>query len=399
MPRNRVAFLLPYFLLLLFIATGDDRAATQTDQTGWAVPARELVGAILARASAPPAVSLQVRNLSSLSPAEAEEIKRTLRSQFSAAGTQIVKAEQAVTEIQITLSENTSGYLWVAEAGRGDTHQIAMVRVPRAETSSMPRVTSTISLRKTQVWSQAANPLLDVALLKSDALLVLDSSTVSLYREKQSHWELEQSQPIGQSKPWPRDLRGRLAVHEHKFEAYLPGRKCSGSAEPGVQMECRESDDPWPIAAGDEKLRAFFGARNFFTGALAGTSSRGNEAPFFSAAANGESVWFTGIDGAMHGRGGARTSVSAGSDIAGVKSDCGNGFQLLVSGAGDWTRSDSIRAQELVNGEWLAAGAPVEFPGPVLALWTTNEENAATVVIRNLSNEIYEAYVLSVACR
>src|SRR5207249_4521661 len=127
----------------------------------------------------------------------------------------------------------------------------------------------------------------------------------------------EPSAPLPHSKPWPRDLRGRLLVWPDRslrsvqgwlFDAYLPGVKCHGAVEPAVSIDCQDLDEPWPLGAqpkatGEAVLRAAYAAgRNFFDGRLVLTGGEERQVPpFFSAAAlpvNGSALWILeGIDG------------------------------------------------------------------------------------------------------
>ena len=396
----RISFLLIIFLLSLIVFS-----AAQSAPDPWSAAAQEMARAVLSRAGSPSNISLEVRNISALNRAEMEEVRQKLREQFNAARVQIVGPERALAEVTITLSQDLKGEIWVAEIRHGEAREIAMVRVAKSNAAVLPRMSGAISLRKTQVWTEvSAEPVLDVATLgegERSALLVLDAASVSLYRNRGSHWELEQSAPVPRSQPWPRDLRGRLAVdRDHKFEGFLPGKKCLGAADPGVSMNCADSDDPWPLDGEGQNVRGFFGARNFFTGALAGTVKENNVAPFFSAAVGQDSsIWFAQTSGGLGTGAGKTASMTSGSDIASVHSECGSGSQLLVSGAGDFTEKDTLRAVEVQNGVLVTAGSPLEFNGPITALWTAREGNAAVAVSKNLTTGKYEAFTVSITCR
>ena len=371
----------------------------------WKQPGHELAAKILARANQPSSISLIIRNISTLRPVEVEQVRTELDAQFRAAGALIVPSERALAEVAVTLSEDSEGYLWVGQIGHGPTQQLVMQQLARTEAAVVPQVAPSITLRKQQVWSQSdREPLLDFALLSGGSkLLTLEPSFVSLYRNQQSQWQLEQSQPIARTKPWPRDLRGRLLLYsDHKLEAYLPGKKCTGAADPGLTLECHDSDDPWPIGSGEQPERAFFGARNFFTGALASVKGENNAPAFFSAAVGAGDdpiMLFAATDGMLRDRQGRILSGSAGSDIAGVKSGCGSGWQALITATGDQSRSDTIHAFEIAGGTLMAVGTPLEFPGAVTALWTRSDGSAANAVIRNLKNGRYEANLISIDCR
>lgn len=87
-----------------------------------------------------------------------------------------------------------------------------------------------------------------------------------------------------------------------------------------------------------------------------------------------------------------------GSDIASVSSACGSGWQLLVTGKGDWTAPDTLQAFEIREPEVLAVSTAMEFPGPVTALRSSEDSKTAIAVTKNLMTHHYEAYRLSIAC-
>lgn len=388
---------LAQFLRVFCFALISFTVAAQESNT-WRSAARELVSATLAKASQPSSISLKFQNLSMMPPEGVNQTEAAIRQEFSARGTQLVNSESAQADVLITFSQNQSGWLWVAQMGHTPAQQIVMVAVPAAQVS-LASTTPTIVLQKQLLWSQnGREPLLDFAILsKGNKLLALDASSVSLYQRQQSRWDLEQSQPIARSKPWPRDLRGRLIVRsDRKFDAFLPGKHCSGAADPGVSLECHDSDDPWPLG-GD--LRGFFGGRDFFTGVIADSRGSENVPPFFSAATLGGITVFAETDGSLRDLEGHSLSIQSGSDVAGVKNGCGRGWQLLATGTGDRSEADWIRAAETSSADARWVSDPIQFPGSITALWSTTDSDGAAAVIRNVSNGNYEAYAISITCR
>lgn len=371
----------------------------QSAQDARTAAAQEMVRTVLNRAGAPTAVSLEVRNLAGIG--SAEDVYQRLRSQFSAAHVQIVTPERALAEVVVAISEDIRGEMWVAEVKHAESQDVTIVRVAKSSNAALPRVTNTMTLHRTLVWSQTT-PVLDLALLgegDSAALLVLDGASVSLYRNRQSHWELEQAAPVAGTRPWPRDLRGRLLVEkDHKFDALLPGMKCSGTADPGVSISCGPSDDPWPLD-GEDGVRGFFGARNFFTGALAGRAKPANVPTFYSAAGSNENFLLAFVSGGIGSELGKVVDAGSGSDIASLRTECGSGTQVLMTGGGDFTEKDTLRAMDWQGPTLAPAASPVEFSGPITALWTTRDGKAATAVSKSLSTARYEAFIISINCR
>ena len=128
--------------------------------------------------------------------------------------------------------------------------------------------------------------------------------------------------------------------------------------------------------------------------------------PFFSAArlAEGrETIWLlAGVDGhaRLFGKGPKQLAdfEGWGSDVVGLKSGCGSGWQALVSHAADFTASDTVEAFEIVNRKAVSVGTPVDFPGPIVSLWPGVDGASATAVVRNLEKQRYEAFTLSITC-
>lgn len=107
------------------------------------------------------------------------------------------------------------------------------------------------------------------------------------------------------------------------------------------------------------------------------------------------------------GRADAVASFSGwGSEIASLTSLCGSGWQLLVTGNGDWTETDEIHAVEIQNHLARSVSPPVEFPGPVVLLLTPGSSTDASApvkssvigIVRNLQTGMYETYRLTMAC-
>jgi hypothetical protein len=392
-------------------------AVSMENQSIWTQAAHNLARRALARAGSPTFISLQVQNLSPLTAQESAAIKSLLAHEFAAAGAQVVKAERAQAEINITLAENAQGGLWVAQVEDNKLEDVVMESVPRSLSENAPGNGSEFTLHKKILWTQSAErPLLDAALLnpeKTDsALLTLDDSALSLYRNEHGEWALEQSAGLPRSKPWPQDLHGRISLkHDHSFEVFLPGMLCRGLAATGIKMECQESADPWPLGSADsnsdsnDALRGFFSGRNFFTGALTGGILNGQStAPFFSAAAAGNAEWvFVGVDGRVREVSRDHTIILAGaqawgSDVAEIRPGCGSANLVLATHNGDFTQSDTVQAFSISNGTASAVSSTVEFAGAITAFWTSDDGSSVTAVSKNLTSDRYEAYLLNLTC-
>jgi hypothetical protein len=292
---------------------------------GMSSAARDLARTVAVAAARDP-VLLSVRNLSTLGPAGAAAIRREFESELRARGARLVEAAPAA-ELRLTVSENLTNFLLVAELRRGDERQVLMNSWPRTPPSPQPGTNGDahggtlpqVTLEKKLLWEQE-QPILDAVRL-DDGILVLDAARVLLVRGQQ-----RQSVPIPLLHAWPRDMRGRLLASGTVFTGWLPGVVCSGAVQPQLSAECRESQEPWPLAPG--AIAVFSPARNFFEGRVAIGSWGAHDVPqFYSAAPAGDAWVFSGDGGRarIYTRswepGGAIDHWGA--DLAGVQTPCG----------------------------------------------------------------------------
>ncbi len=406
----RSVFLLPILLL----------AATAWAQN-WASAEEELAAKIVAVTGAR-TISVEVSNRSSLSAAGADDVRRGLLTQLAARGVRFVNAQQADSSLRVSLSEDLQNYVWVAEIRQGANEaSVVMVSLPRSAMPGVAPEAVAVVLHRTPLWAQRER-ILDVAVIEGNPahMMVLDLNGVVSYRQQDGRWLPEQSLPITHSRPWPRDLRGRLALRrDHLFDVSLPGVSCRSTASAPLAMNCYDGDDPWPIGAwpigswpiGTDQAglnAAFTSSRNFFSGALSPGLGKQTTAPPFYSAANlprdKYTVWlFATVDGQVHLLDGNTDQVVGnpgwGSDIASVRSGCGTGWQVLATDAGEGP-SDTVRAFEVPAREpvFAAASAPLEINGRVTALWTESGGAGVVAVARNSETGEYEAFLLTVTC-
>jgi hypothetical protein len=443
-----------------------------TAAEAWNDAAGVLAAKILQHVTAGNALALTVKNISSLGDDDVAQIRRALRTQLRNQHARMATGKQARVDVQVTLSENTEGYLWIAEirdhtsptAPTEDAAATAVVMVsvarPRLDERQSPP--EPLSIRKTRVYQQL-EPMLDVVLLDTPPagsasapmpaggaarILVLGLANVSLYEQAETsdtggksvrQWRSKESAPLARLRPWPRDARGRIIVRpDGLFDAYLPGTKCTGALEPILTLECHESDDPWPLIGGAREgnsgnssatlgAAAYFTAdRNFFDGRI--KLDDGGEVKMFpflaaviiprNAAAHaglpvvsarvppGATVVPGWVLSEPDGRAQLLNSNAKpvadvggwGSQIVGLQTGCGVGWQVLASQARDLKETDTLQAYEIVNRKPVPVSTPVEFAGPITELWPLADGSEAIAIARNLQTAAYEAFRLSVSC-
>jgi hypothetical protein len=396
--------------IALFVFIGLLASAEATD---WNDPALQLAKKIVSL-TGPGAIAVTIENRSSLTGKAFDEVSGRLRANLELLGARSAMPEQAAASVVITLSENSRFYVWVAKIKQGMPEStVTMISFPRHDEANFGLDSLPMSLRKVPLWAQE-DRILDVAVLEEDnaprQIAVLDARKVAIYRLKNGKWQLEQNHAILHTPPWPRDLRGRvLTAKDHLLEVYLPGVFCRSTTTMPLALNCRESDDPWPLLAGPiPPIGGFYSSsRNFFTGALApGVGKLTAVDKFYSAAAlprENYALWlFAGADGQTHFVDGVTDQVAKlnwGSDIASVKTTCGAGSQVLATSAhGGEAETDSVRAYEVADRDPLPVSAPLTFSGEVTALWSDGKGDTAIAIDKNRETGEYEAFRLAVAC-
>jgi hypothetical protein len=407
-PASRFVSSAVFILALFFALPGKAQ--------NWAGAEEELAGKIVSaigqQAAVQKTVALEVVNRSSLGAAITDDIRRNLLTQLAALGVRFAGAGEAAAIVRVSLSEDLQNYIWIAEIrSDGNTPWVVMISLPRPGILEVEPVAAAMALKSIPLWSQTER-ILDVAVIDGNPtwMLVLDANSVAFYRLQDSRWQLEQSSPIVHSRPWPRDLRGRLVLRKekgHLFDAYLPGVFCQSSDASPPVMACSDSDTAWPVGTETFNLNAAFAsARNFFSGALSPGVGRQAMAPAFYSAApvpREQTTWWllATVDGQIHLLDGNTDQVVEklgwGSEIVTVHSGCGSGWQVLAteSGAG---KTDTVRAFEVTGREPIAASAALEMTGSISALWTESGGGSAVAVVHNSETGSYEAFRLTVTC-
>ncbi len=357
--------------------------------------ARQLAGKISAALAPHEAVALTLRNLSQLTAADVAAIRGALEAELRSRGLRLVEKSAPHKEVRVTLAENLEGYVWVAEVPREDTPQVIILAVARPSLSARNSRTPRMVLQSQFFWEQE-QPILDVMIqrLGSDAgetMVVLEALRLALYKQRNGTWQLERTYPLAPTTPVIRDPAGALRITQKYLEFHLNGDSysCALALPPGAEIECQSKKIAWPPPLG--QMVEILGKKTppWFSGA-----SVEDERQLMTVVA--------GRDGLTRLYEEGPDPVAAfsgwGSDLASLRTRCGSGSQVLVTGTGDYTVPDSVQAYEIHDRQPGAVSPPVEFPGPIHALETALDGNTVLAVVQNLKTGNYEAYRLSISC-
>lgn len=347
-------------------------------------------------------VAVTYKNLSSLPAAEWNGLQAAFEAALRDGGSRL--GATGTTEARLTVSENPTQYLLVAEVRKGDEREVWIASWNRAP-SGAPKAGG-ISLNVKQVWRQTEQ-ILDIAFPPA-GMLVLSAAKLTLYTHTGEAWTLRDSAAITNVKAWPRDPRARLRVTGATFQVFLPGAACNGSTDPTLSLECRASDAPWVLASGARALllATFAATRNYFDGRIVTQNGARKTVPPFYAAASvesqGRALWvMTQLNGRAQITDGSFDPLGSiaqwGSDVAGIDARCGGASQVLATRAGDANEPDALQSFTIDERAATPATSAAPLPGPVTALWP-NGAGSALVVARDLVSGDYIAYVATVSC-
>jgi hypothetical protein len=401
-------------LASLLVVTVTAARAQALAQSAGQLPGQweDAVGSLADKISAalpPRPISIELRNISSISPADATSIERRLESELRHRGFEPAKAASPDARIRITVSEGTEAYLWVADVPTSGADQIVIVAADhrRGSTSSAEPAPA---LRARPLLHQP-EPILDFAQATGPdglpLLFILETNRLVRLQLHAGTWESQGSLPILETRLWPRDLRGHLVVSLVKgIEVFLPGVSCTAPLDTPVSLDCAEKPDAsWPV--GDENDFSFASDRNYFSGFSRDMGvSRSGWPRSYSIASGltaGSRRWVLAeLDGRAELLDDTQRALSAfpgwGDQLVSIAPGCEAGWQVLVSGTGDWTEPDHLQIYQIGGDQAVARGQPLEFPGPISALWPSDDGKSARVVSRNLKTGFYEASSVSVSC-
>jgi hypothetical protein len=387
-------------------------AASAPALSVWEEPASDLAARV-ADAMGPGQAKITLRNVSSIAASEVPRIQKLIDQDLKSHGITESGAEGANT-IRITLSENTRERLWVAEIVEGSETHVAMVHVD-AGARQIAAVSGGMVLRKQTVLMAKEQVL--AAMETADGMIVVEAEELVPYSKTSFGLAARRGVKLGQKRPLARDPRGVIlsAPNGDGIDVLVAGTECSGgfpklSPSETWQIQCHESDEPWPIAWGPiaqvpasagasgstATLKAFYNAaRDYFTGVV--TPSVGVDLPAFYSAAllprpDGAALLINGIDGKVQMvENGALKQVSGtrdwGSDFAVLRhSACSDASFVIASGSGE-AASDSLRAYELPGLEAVPASAPLAMEGTVTSVWSEPDSKSVMAVVRHAAGD------------
>ena len=383
----------------------------------WITPSRALAKKIAEKLKPGQSVALSLQTLSSFPPEDAAIVNREIERELRAQGLHVklngkraaTGSDEGIADIRVSLAENSQGLLWVAEVGGEQDRAVVMHAVPRAAKTESLASPPAMFLQSQMLLTQE-NPILDLMLLGSPAssakrLLVLEPARIELYALGPAGWQMTQAADFPGPDPpqrdprgrlmidlFPRDTNGKIAKRDDSFSVILPREVCRAVLRDALTVKCETiMRRPW-----DEREAQIWpppDLRAASSYSVARFQVKGKEFEI-DAGKDGLARLFKSDDA----KGPLATFSGWGSELAGLKSGCGSGWQILATRAGDYTTRDAVQAFEIADNKAVPVSPPFEFAGPVMALRASEGKDAAFAVVKNLETGHYEAHVLSLSC-
>jgi hypothetical protein len=344
-------------------------------------------------------VTCTTQNRSSLNATEFASVSAAFVDELQRQGVKLITIDSG-TPVSFTVTQNPTGYLAVVQLQRKENPETLFESLGSVKGIAEPASPFSLELHRELLFVQDT-PILDMEFdSNSTTAFVLGPQDLSTYGRQPDHWALSSSERLPRHQAPARIERGFLGFGTDMASAEFSDELCqiyspSGDARKG-----------WHCEKNATAIRV--------RGVSWGGSESKKRGAWLSAAQfevdKKTRLVMTGPDGLARLYEDGSEPVASfsgwGGEIASLRSGCGRGWQLLVTGSTDWTRPDAIQAVEVKDRRAVPMSAAMEFPGPIVALHTPGTRGVdpsqptaqAFAVDHNLQTGRYEAYLLSINC-
>jgi hypothetical protein len=331
-------------------------------------------------------ITVECTNRSQAKEAEFAPICRGFSRELQRMGLQ---PGPAASVVSLTASESATGMLITARTVSGQRPRVAIA--PWSMSQQTRQSAWRVTVERTPLLD-SPTPVLDFALVADgSAIVMLEPAAVSVYGKTPAGWELTHRELLPVGKPPLRDPRGRLiSKGAMSFTAYLPGAACTSADVRSQPFTCNDADAGWAAVPGVQVRWA--PGRNYL--------QRENTSAYTISAPAPDRLLVSTLEGPLRleGSHGEQLGVFAGfgSDVTAIEAPCG--VFVMVTRAGDTADPDQVTAMDLRSGRMEAASPGLALPGPVTALWPSDDRTEAHAIVRNAGTGAYEVSRLAIHC-
>ncbi len=129
--------------------------------------ARELARKIAGTLPAQEKVFLEIRNTSSLTPIQVEQVEKALEGELQSYVVLAASEGEASARVAVTLSENVKDLVWAAEVHQGDASRVVLLTAPQPSRNQSVSGATPVVLHAQKFW-EGPEHLLDASLFSDD---------------------------------------------------------------------------------------------------------------------------------------------------------------------------------------------------------------------------------------
>lgn len=338
-----------------------------------------------------------MHNLSNLGSAELAAVAAAFEGELQKRGV-LLEGRAAPVTVVLTVSQSPTEYLGVVQIQGKETGEAQMETLGPLSDGAAANTAFSYTLHKELLFSQD-QPILDVAFQNGGTqAMVLSAHEIYFYARDGGSWTVTRSQGLPVHAASQPIAPGALEMKEDgSGAAFVPGQVCQLAAPGGTAWSCQPSSEPLPALTIFPENWPSATDNNWISAAKLEPEGK-------------MQIVVAGRDGlARLFEGGTEPSAvfpDWGSQLTALHSSCGSEWQLLITGKGDWTKNDEVRAVEIRERTAVPVSSPVEFPGPIIAMHAPSitpsalapANSTAIALDRNLQSGRYEAYRLTLSC-
>jgi hypothetical protein len=337
-------------------------------------------------------VEIREENRSSLQESHVTELGRAFRDELNRHN---VKTSQqgATAKILLTFSENASGYLGVVRLQRATDSQDLIQALGKAADDGVLQQGAGLTLRR-ELLLASEQPILDAIfpLGNVNSLVVLGTFKLTDYDRDGSQWKESAETKLPRNNLVGRDFRGRLYAGIDDLVVVFPNEICNLSTHDGDHCHPNRGQESLSDVA-DDILKG----EDIEPGVEAIRFQSESQTTFAVTGKDGHLRFYHNDSEPF------LTAAGFGSQLSYLRTDCGAGQQILLTGRSDQTSADFSQAMELREEKLVAVTQSLQFSGPILALRPASrtagiQPTSAIAIVHNLQSGNYEVYRLTISC-
>jgi hypothetical protein len=342
-------------------------------------------------------ITIEMENRSWLTEKEVSALRSAFEDELRLRGVKILSQSSAGRIFQ-TFSDNPAGYLATVRLRRGEVSESWIEALGHPQGAYAFPGNAGLTMQRELVFA-SDQPILDLVFSEEDPkeIQVLKPTQITWYKREGDHWTPDTTLKLPRNTAIGRDLRGQLIFGIDDMSAVFPTEPCNLSVHDGDRCHPSAarvdlSDVPSTLVEDVEEKES----SSWLTAAH--MQSEGKRILLVTGKDRRMRLRLYGDDSKP-----LATFSNFGDQVARIQSDCGSGWQALVTLKEDFSKPDSVQGFEIRDQKPIVATQAMQFAGAVRTLQRASPSIASRpssviAIVLNLQTSLYEAYRLSIAC-